>query len=618
MPLEVIGRDDSFWWEASKAEIGRRVTEHVIGLRNEQSYRFAKYRRDLCLYGNMDMLAPLLKQGTQPLGTAEYNFNVVKSVIDTAHSKLATRASLPRFVTSGGAWNMKQKAKKLSKLVEGTFYDAQVYDKVAPLVFLFAEVCGTGFMKQVADKHKRRVVAENVFPWEIVVDDRETMHGDPRSLFQTRVVSKHTLSKLFPRLKTLLQDVSTPINAPFKSKPRADEVELMFAWHLPTFKGADDSRYVMCCGDVVLADEKHTEDSFPFSIFRWGENPVSFWGTSLVDELAALQTSLNVMTRVQRQSIKLGSAPKWIYEQGSIDPEHLDNEPGGLPVAVGASFKPSLQSFKPVSQDLENQINVLYQRAYEITGMSRISSQGTSELGPNASGAALREFYDQTSERFASVGARWESFFLDAAKKTITAALEIAEEHGTYPVKATKKNSFYTLDWNDMAGYEEDDFVMKLFSTNKITTHPAGRIQTLNELMNMKLITPQDALQVLDFPDLESTLGRLNSLTDFMDMLLEKMLEHEPIEEAYTQPEPYLLLNGRSDVALAYMVDAHDHAQLEGAPEERCDLVRKFIDDLQNLVTQGQPPPTPPAPSPEPSGAPQMPPSAPGTGTPGQ
>lgn len=82
------------------------------------------------------------------------------------------------------------------------FYCASV-DTIAQQVTLDAAVFGTGIAKAFDDGGKIKV--ERVFPGEVLLDDMDSMYGEPRSIYQTRFLDKAVVQATFPDMASRLE-----------------------------------------------------------------------------------------------------------------------------------------------------------------------------------------------------------------------------------------------------------------------------------------------------------------------------------------------------------------------------------------------------------------------------
>jgi hypothetical protein len=376
----------------------------------------------------------------------------------------------------------------------------------------------------------------------------------------------------------LLSPTANPSNI-LGTRLRSDQIEVTEAWHLPAGKDAGDGRHVVVCGDLVLLDEEWTRDTFPIVPIRWCTPQNGFWGTGIAQELLGIQYELNNCLRTAQLSMRLHAIPKWLLQHGSkVTKSHLDDTMGGIIEYTGKM--PELRTFQSVAPEIFRQIEDLYSKAYQITGISSLSAQAQKPVGLN-SGKSLREFYDIETERFAMVVKQWEQFFLACAQQVVYLAKDIATREGSYPVKARTGRKVQKVDWNDV-DLQDDDYVLQIYPTNMLPQHPAGRLEMIQELIGMGALDQATAIKLLDFPDLESVMSRKNAPYDVIDSSVEAMLDRGE----YAPPEAFDNL----ELALTMVQERYQHARLMGYDEERLDLLRTYISQVKDLMDQAQPP----------------------------
>src|SRR5690606_20657104 len=92
-------------------------------------------------------------------------------------------------------------------------------------------------------------------------------------------------------------------------------VEVVESWRLP-YEGKG-GRHTICIEGATLLDEPWERDSFPFAFLCWSPPRSGFWGSVLVDELAALQYKVNEVFRDLQQNIYYTSAIKVLVRRGA-------------------------------------------------------------------------------------------------------------------------------------------------------------------------------------------------------------------------------------------------------------------------------------------------------------
>ncbi len=567
------------WWTQPEEQVANSLFEYLSSLDNEQSYRQEENYKFLRMYGsqNIDYL-----RGFTPSRAIEYTttqnrvtLNVVQSMIDTVVSKIGKNKPRPQVLTEGGNFSQQRRAKKLSQFIEGQFYASDFYAKAA-IAFLDSCIFGTGVLKIYKEDNEIKV--DRIFIDELKVDDRECVYGAPRQMHQERWVHREVLISMFPEQEMLIRAATSPQNSNYTriNQSSPDMIMVKESWKLPSKKDAGDGRHVMCIQNHTMLDEKWEKCYFPFIFWRWGLRPLGFFGQGLAEQLQGLQIEINKILRTIQVSMHLVSVPKLFVEASSkVVSAHLDNRIGS--VIKYAGVKPEPGQLGVIPPELFSHLDRLYQRAFEIAGISQLSATSQKPAGLN-SGKALREYNDLETERFMTVAQRYEKSFMDAVPLMIDLAKEIDEdlkEEGGYKLKIKGKKFLETIKWKDVS-MEEDQYTMQVFPASALSSTPQGRLADIQELIAAGFMSKEDAMKLLDFPDLQGFYNYANAAVDNIDRAIERMVE----DGEYTTPEPYQNLA----FGIERMQQAYLRYQNEDAPEERLELLRRWMADARGLL----------------------------------
>ena len=265
-----------------------------------------------------------------------------------------------------------------------------------------------------------------------------------------------------------------------------------------------------------------------------------------------------------------------------IDSVTLLDEPYNRPYFPFVSLRWSdrgmgYKTANAVSPEMFLHLDRLYSRAYEIVGVSQLSASARKPSGIE-SGRALREFSDIESERFLAFGRAYEKMYLDAAKQMVNIARDIANEgKSDFSITAFSKDNLESIEWGDI-NLAEDQYVMQIYPTALLPVTPAARLQTVEEMMRSGLLSREDGLALLDFPDIESVQSLENAAVEEIDMIIETIIE----KGVYIAPEPF------SNLALSMkkMNQAYIRARLDGVDEDRLGLMRRFVADSSSLMNE--------------------------------
>lgn len=134
---------------------------------------------------------------------------------------------------------------------------------------------------------------------------------------------------------------------------------------------------------------------------------------------------------------------------------------------------------------------------------------------------------------------------------------------------------------------------MQPFPTSFLPKTPAGRLQTVQELVQAGFISKEDGFKLLDFPDVQGTTNLIVSASNEIDMVIERIIENKE----YTAPEPFQNL----EYGIQKMQGAYLQAKMTGVPEDRLELLRRWMKEAMLLLS----------PSPAMTPAPEVPPANP-------
>tara|TARA_Y100001938_G_scaffold67988_1_gene94329 strand:+ start:504 stop:2408 length:1905 start_codon:yes stop_codon:yes gene_type:complete len=596
---------EAFWWQVEENP-HEAISSFVTVLRQEQD----SYYTDCSIYQGLYNGKPPVSR--RPSGQHYYSsasqprltFNIVHSICQAAAAKISKHKPAVSFLTEGGDFSQKRKARLFDKLIQGQFEDTEIYP-TAQKAFLDACVSGTGAIKIFTEFGKIKV--ERVPSYELTIDPLEAEYGAmPRQLFQTKMVSKSVLAEMFPDKREEIYSAEIPKDAEqhagYGESRMTDMVQCHEAWHLPSGPNASDGKHVICVENATLLEESWTKDFFPFVFIRWTENPLSFWGNGLSKEIKGIQIEINkLLARIQEQ-MHLATPKVFIEDTSKIVQTHLNNRVWG---AIKYRGTPP-QFFVPrsVSGEMFSHLDRLVDRAYEMTGISQLSAQSKKPVGLE-SGRALREFSDIESERFMVVGQAYERLFIQASRQIIDLIKSLHSKKKPFVSKSfDRKTGLEKVNWQDI-DLDEADYVMQVKPVGSLPQTPAAKLSSVTEMHVNGMFSRDEAHQLLDFPDLEKANKLKTAHLDLIDMMIEKIVE----DGDFMPPEPYMDLA----TAMARFQQAYNLAIIENVPEDRQESLRRWISQAATMIEQAAaPPPVPPGPPMAPGAPPPMAPLPPG------
>jgi len=572
---------DTYWWDKSSNDLPFAVSSIVNFLQKQQNYVTEDNVKHMKLYGNADIFG-LSAMDYAPASANAYErnaltLNVIKSCVDTIMNKIGKNRPRPMFLTSGGDWAQQQLAEQLTAYNDGLFYLTKIYE-VLPLVFRDGCIFNTGGFAKIY-REEKDIKIERVHNQELFFDDIEAYYGKYSSLYQLKYYQRDVLIDMFPKHKNLILNAPDAEIKYGTSQALADQIQVIEAWKLAA-KGRL-GKHSIVIPNGVLVDEEWKYDYFPFVKFQWSKPLFGARGQSLAQELTGIQVEINRILRTIQQILRL-TVPKLFVEKGAkVVYSHLNNDIGGIVEFSGT--KPVYDFLQAIPPDLYSQLDRLYARAYEIAGISQLSAQALKPSGLD-SGKALRTYNDLETERFILKAQDYENMFMEASRQMINLAREIAEEYGSLRIRVPNRKGIEQIDWKEV-DLDEDAYIMRLFPTSSLSQTPAGRLADVQELLQAGFISREDGLKLLDFPDLENTMSLANAAVEDIQSMIDNIVK----KGIYQPPEPLQNLQyGIQKCQSAYL-----RAKLNKVPEERLELLRRWIEEATAMMGLAQAPAVP-------------------------
>ena len=583
--------DDALWWliEDNPNRLANAVYTIAKTIEERNQVYFGTNLRFMRLYGGSPQLAISLNQYSTTAGSSwslnpnrpALSLNVIQACVDTVVNSLCEGKILPRAVTSGGSEKLQKRCKRMNKFIAGLFMKADVHE-TSTAAIKDAAIFGTGFVKVTPQFGE--VCVEKVLPTEIIVCPGDSIYGKPRSLYQTRFVARYVLMECYPEHADAISILTGQTIEMGAGHVVSDCIKVVEAWHLPPVNAerlrmdvsstTSGGRHVICCESVTLLDEPYTRSHFPFAIYRHTKQPIGFYGRGIPEELLAIQAEITQLMTRSQQMLKLMAVPRVFLEEGSqVNEAHINSQIGSIIKYRGTP--PILSTPQAVPGEIYQQIERLYAKAFEIQGIPLLQAAGKKPAGAD-SGKALREYADQANTRFITLTQERERFHVDIAQLCFEACEDIASEYGSaYKIVSyDKKDGIETLKYSDVS-MKADQYIIQVWPTNFFSSTPTARLQEVQELAQAGLIPPEATKDLMDFPDLE----KYTTLDLSGYRLAEKQIETMLETGEYIPPEETDNIQAAKSLCIKYIA----RQKLFDDSEESIELLRRFLDDLENI-----------------------------------
>lgn len=548
---------EALWWRAGKGQVSRDVFNTVRRIENEHGDVFDRFVKLETLY---DPNSPD-GEGDRGLVTE----NVIASSVDTVSAIVSGTDIRARVMTDGADWTMRRRARHLEWYAEDLTEALKILPKCR-LAFKEAAKKGMGLTKASVVFDEPRI--EQVLVENVIVDPEEARDGrTPKQLHQWDSIDADELSARYPKARAKIElargSKSDWRNGANIRRPD-NEVPVLFSWRLPIGKkggkGYIPGRETVCIDGCDLYDGEYHEEFFPFGVITWSERAKSWYGISGAERIMGIQRALN----------RRNSQIERILDQNALLMTYVRPSDANFPVktsragAIGIikGDYPHTPNPPVVSGETYQSRIDLRQSGLNEFGVNQMATHATKPAGLD-SGVALREYNDQTTQRFAPQEQGFEQLVLD----TIWLAIGCCKRLGKKAPVITRHSRFgpRKLDW---AAVDMRETRIQLKAASNLSRTPAGRVQMVIEYAQAGIVSQDEARRLLQHPDLEAELSLYTAALESVEFCLDEIADG-----GITMPEPF------QNLAMCVWRGQAEYLkwQVEGAPEEILEALRQFV-----------------------------------------
>ena len=566
--------ENKFWYDESSENLASAIFKYVDHLSTIQDYRTELNRRHLRLYGNYDVLG-LADQSFTPLRPVDrLTLNVIAMNIDTATARIAKNRPRPRFLTSGGTEPMQRKGRRLEKFVDGILFQNKAHAKMQN-AFRSACVFGDGFVKVFGDMKNGRIVIDKKFTPNILIDEQDGIYGDPMCIYECSIVNKYLLASKYPKKADAILSSQRATTGFYSDMYTDEQIVIIEAIKKASKNGVNDGKRVICTSNITLEEYEYSRARFPYAKVTYQPKEIGYFGEGISEMLTSIQYEINKSLRVAQIAVNL-CVPKLMVEaNSSVVSQHLNNEIGSILKYTGQA--PVWSTIIGVPADIKEQIENLYNKSFQRTGLSGLSAFGE-KPGGLSSGKALREYNDIETERFAVIAQGYENSYVDLWELCIDAAEELANHDKKYSVTTLSKDRVKRTRGLDTE-MKNESYSSPPSPASMFSKTPAGRYDDIADMMDRGFLDKETATELLEFPDIEGYFAEANSPIKNIRTVVEMIVE----KGQYYPPTPYQNLQ----LGLRVMNNMLLYYTDRGLEEERLELFARWISDATTLM---QPP----------------------------
>ena len=532
----------SDWWDADTGKAHTLVFDHVRALDRTQFEIFNRFKQLESLYDTNPKpggryLRPVRAPGRM-------HENVISSNVDTVCAQIATTDVRAVFDTDDADWSTWRRARRLELYVEQLGKIHKILAKCRR-AFKGAAMKGTGVVKVWKDTFKRLRI-EAVMADDIVVDELEARDGEPKQLHHRSFVERAELKALHPKYAAQIGRAQGAGSgggswthwAGWRPLRRNDLV-VIESWRLPIgvkdAEGYVPGRYTKCIDGLTIVDEPYHKSYYPFAVLCW-EPPINGWyGIGLAERISGVQLALNRRNLQMERKLDHGAFPTtWVQRQDAALAQTTATAQQNLlgTVAVyNGTQPPRTETPPPIHPEELQDAERLSSKASQISGVSRMAAQSVKPAGIET-GVALREYRDQTTQRFATQEGGFEAFVLDVNWLVV----DTCKDLGADAPKVVRKSRFGSREiaWGQVDMQEVRYWIS---AAPTLSRTRSGRLQLLMDLAAQGIISQDAAARAIGHPDIAREESLFNAAMENVEHFLEEIAEGRIMT-----PEPFMNL----------------------------------------------------------------------------
>lgn len=476
----------------------------VIDVNTEKySYLYARYLNDLSFsFRNIQPWSSWnyafdLKQDTDLLKSAYTN--VIKSVIDTATSKIAAQKVRPFFSPVNGLYKTRQVVRQIQEYFDNIYEQANIHEIMAES---FRDGCIAGKGYVFIDPVTYEI--KSLKPHTVAFLESECKYGSPK-----RMLVKYID---FPVSK--LKDYGI-------NKPR--RVETVTLWH---YIDADEHEQEFFVDGKSVKTLPYKPEILPVIELYYNK---AVWGTqtvSLVQELDGIQTQIDMINAKISAAAQLNPCNvTYVIEGSNLSTTDVDNRVGkvfGVRMPPGTNTPPVVNVNPPVFDPMWlNLIEHYVKQAYDITGISQLSAMSKKPAGAD-SGVALQTLEDVESDRLEIATTHYIQAYTELAKVIIEV---LPEKENILP--ESMNNS--SLKWKDVKD-QTSLFKIQYSTATALSKNPSEKIKQIMQMSQIGMIDQSQIAKYLDMPDLRNAFDKASAANDGVEQCIDRAITFEDYE----------------------------------------------------------------------------------------
>ncbi|MCQ2082525.1 MAG: hypothetical protein MJ181_10065 [Treponema sp.] len=488
---------------------------NIAELKSLNQQRRFKYYRNYSLYNNtkkmdleniknpscagFDNLTSEVNADTTPTPS----LNVIKSCIDTLHSKIAQSKVRPYFNCINGSYQDICIVKQAQQFFD-QYFDIEDVNKKVSEAFRDSCIFDTGYC--YIDPDNKAIT--RALPYQV--------YERPAEITYNNITRTYYERKYFP--VTMLDE---------KLSKKIKEKNIKYVTYGVYYDVVNKTK-AHCLPDLnIYILEGYDGNRTPFVRIHYNNPIMGNTSLSVVDMLFTIQLEINSLMNKIKDASQLNPAMTFFVPEGSnIKSGSLNNKVGnivqytttpnmtGSPVTVAAPAFIDSQYISLVEQ-LKNQ-------AYEMVGVSQLSAQSKNIMGANASGLALQTMENVESDRFETQLNQVIRAYVDIAK---TCLRVFPKDENILPEDSLRLD----IKWADIVE-EVQKMQIQFSAADSLSKDPSTKLQQLLALSQAGVIPQSRISQFMEIPDLQGGFSISNNSINAVLSIIDDCIKNDIYE----------------------------------------------------------------------------------------
>jgi hypothetical protein len=237
-----------------------------------------------------------------------------------------------------------------------------------------------------------------------------------------------------------------------------------------------------------------------------------------------------------------------------------------------------------VSDQMFAYLEKLYSKAFELVGISQLSTHGEMPKGIR-SAAGLRHYVDLETQKFYNLSDTWNRLHEACTRKIVEVGKNIIETDGKLNVKFINKDFVEEINLQEVH-LDESDYLLRVQSTAWLPQSFSAKYEVLTELTKGGAMTQRDMIALLDIPDVEKWQSLEETEIEYNEWVIEKMFETQEIIDPIPEQNLPHVIDLASKFILKKLKENHDVTKVQvlreyvqKATELQMDLMKKETEE---------------------------------------